>query len=234
MAAAELTRRWGRQRQGVNVDAVIAAPVASRPRTGPSAALFSFHALHDLAEPKDKKAQRARAPPAPPQSLFLLPALALAALLRRGRGGRSTPALLHRRRKVEEVPVQKGVELYNSEDRSEGEFPWGRCRSNAVYNFFGKGKYDGHGAQQPVPRAVPPQALCATASVYKFYSGDCYAAERAGWRSHSVAQTCSNGSSYAGIKESDTWLAPPSQWDLVLDDARGTIVTTVPTEPLVI
>ncbi|KAK1631318.1 hypothetical protein QYE76_005633 [Lolium multiflorum] len=108
--------------------------------------------------------------------------------------------------------VREGVEFYSNGDCYEGEFHKGRCNGAGVYNFFGKGKYegdwvdgkyDGYGieswARGSRYRGQYRQGLRHGHGVYRFYSGDCYAGEWAGGQSHGIgAQTCSDGSSYVG------------------------------------
>ncbi|KAG8042876.1 hypothetical protein GUJ93_ZPchr0009g2048 [Zizania palustris] len=108
--------------------------------------------------------------------------------------------------------VREGVEFYSNGDCYEGEFHKGRCNGSGVYNFFGKGKYegdwvdgkyDGYGieswARGSRYRGQYRQGLRHGHGVYRFYSGDCYAGEWAGGQSHGIgAQTCSDGSSYVG------------------------------------
>ncbi|RCV11940.1 hypothetical protein SEVIR_2G237400v4 [Setaria viridis] len=108
--------------------------------------------------------------------------------------------------------VREGVEFYSNGDCYEGEFHKGRCNGSGVYNFFGKGKYegdwvdgkyDGYGieswARGSRYRGQYRQGLRHGHGVYRFYSGDCYAGEWAGGQSHGIgAQTCSDGSSYLG------------------------------------
>jgi hypothetical protein len=108
--------------------------------------------------------------------------------------------------------VREGVEFYSNGDCYEGEFHKGRCNGSGVYNFFGKGKYegdwvdgkyDGYGieswARGSRYRGHYRQGLRHGHGVYRFYSGDCYAGEWAGGQSHGIgAQTCSDGSSYVG------------------------------------
>jgi hypothetical protein len=108
--------------------------------------------------------------------------------------------------------VREGVEFYSNGDCYEGEFHKGRCNGSGVYNFFGKGKYegdwvdgkyDGYGieswARGSRYRGQYRQGLRHGHGVYRFYSGDCYAGEWAGGQSHGIgSQTCSDGSSYVG------------------------------------
>ncbi|KAL6655464.1 hypothetical protein ACP70R_006290 [Stipagrostis hirtigluma subsp. patula] len=122
----------------------------------------------------------------------------------KGRGGAAPAA--HGR------VVREGVEFYSNGDCYEGEFHKGRCNGSGVYNFFGKGKYegdwvdgkyDGYGieswARGSRYRGQYRQGLRHGHGVYRFYSGDCYAGEWAGGQSHGIgAQTCSDGSSYVG------------------------------------
>jgi len=108
--------------------------------------------------------------------------------------------------------VREGVEFYSNGDCYEGEFHKGRCNGSGVYNFFGKGKYegdwvdgkyDGYGIESWARGSrylgQYRQGLRHGHGVYRFYSGDCYAGEWAGGQSHGIgAQTCSDGSSYVG------------------------------------
>ncbi|KAG6504427.1 hypothetical protein ZIOFF_036760 [Zingiber officinale] len=108
--------------------------------------------------------------------------------------------------------VREGVEFYSNGDYYEGEFHKGRCNGSGVYNFFGKGryegdwvdgKYDGYGTESWARgsryRGHYRQGLRHGYGVYKFYSGDSYAGEWVGGQSHGVgAQTCSDGSSFFG------------------------------------
>ncbi|XP_074562843.1 uncharacterized protein LOC141819445 [Curcuma longa] len=108
--------------------------------------------------------------------------------------------------------VREGIEFYSNGDYYEGEFHKGRCSGSGVYNFFGKGryegdwvdgKYDGYGieswARGSRYRGQYLMGMRHGYGVYKFYSGDSYAGEWVGGQSHGVgAQTCSDGSSYFG------------------------------------
>jgi hypothetical protein len=108
--------------------------------------------------------------------------------------------------------VREGVEFYSNGDCYEGEFHGGRCSGSGVYNFFGKGKYegdwvdgkyDGYGVESCARgsryRGRYRLGLRHGHGVYRFYSGDCYAGEWAAGQSNGIgAQTCSDGSSYAG------------------------------------
>ena len=103
------------------------------------------------------------------------------------------------------VEVWEGVEFYSNGDCYEGEFHKGRCNGSGVYNFFGKGKYegdwvdgkyDGYGieswARGSRYRGQYRQCLRHCHGVYRLYSGDCYAGEWAGGQSHGIgAQTIS-------------------------------------------
>ncbi|XBH79548.1 hypothetical protein VPH35_105493 [Triticum aestivum] len=115
--------------------------------------------------------------------------------------GRGSAAAAHGR------VVREGVEFYINGDCYEGEFHdhKGRCNGSGVYNFFGKGKYegdwvddkyDGYGieswARDSRYRGQYRQCLRHGHGVYRFYSGDCYASEWAGGQSHGIgAQTIS-------------------------------------------
>ncbi|XP_074583042.1 uncharacterized protein LOC141839238 [Curcuma longa] len=108
--------------------------------------------------------------------------------------------------------VREGVEFYSNGDFYEGEFHKGQCNGSGVYNFFGKGryegdwvdgKYDGYGieswARGSRYRGQYRQGLRNGYGVYKFYSGDSYAGEWVSGQSHGVGtQTCSDGSCYFG------------------------------------
>ncbi|KAG6490192.1 hypothetical protein ZIOFF_051477 [Zingiber officinale] len=108
--------------------------------------------------------------------------------------------------------IREGIEFYSNGDYYEGEFHKGRCSGSGVYNFFGKGryegdwvdgKYDGYGieswARGSRYRGQYRMGMRHGYGVYKFYSGDSYAGEWVGGQSHGVGeQTCSDGSSYFG------------------------------------
>jgi hypothetical protein len=108
--------------------------------------------------------------------------------------------------------VKEGIEFYSNGDCYEGEFHRGRCNGSGVYNFFGKGKYegdwvdgkyDGYGieswARGSRYRGQYRQGLRHGFGVYRFYSGDSYAGEWFNGQSHGIGvQSCSDGSSYCG------------------------------------
>ncbi|KAJ3677034.1 hypothetical protein LUZ60_002758 [Juncus effusus] len=123
-------------------------------------------------------------------------------------GGVTTP----RKDKATGKCVREGVEFYSNGDCYEGEFHRGRCNGSGVYNFFGKGKYegdwvdgkyDGFGieswARGSRYRGQYRQGLRHGFGVYRFYSGDSYAGEWVSGQSHGIGvQSCSDGSSYYG------------------------------------
>ncbi|KAG0497532.1 hypothetical protein HPP92_002223 [Vanilla planifolia] len=91
------------------------------------------------------------------------------------------------RGKGEEKSVTEGVEFYSNGDFYEGEFHRGKCSGSGVYNFFGKGRYEGDWID----------------GQYDGYGvekvGEGYAGEWVGGQSHGRGvQTCSDGSCYVG------------------------------------
>ncbi|XP_072972747.1 uncharacterized protein [Typha angustifolia] len=108
--------------------------------------------------------------------------------------------------------VREGVEFYTNGDVYEGEFHKGRCNGSGVYNFFGKGryegdwvdgKYDGYGieswARGSRYRGQYRQGRRHGFGVYRFYNGDSYAGEWCNGQSHGIGvQSCSDGSCYVG------------------------------------
>ncbi|XP_047322826.1 junctophilin-2-like [Impatiens glandulifera] len=115
-------------------------------------------------------------------------------------------------KKDRKVREESGVEFYSYGDFYEGEFYNGRCNGSGVYNYFGKGryegdwidgKYDGYGieswARGSRYKGQYKQGLRHGFGFYRFFTGDSYAGEWFNGQSNGIGiQTCSDGSCYVG------------------------------------